>query len=109
MMMKRQLASLAGLVGFGLLLSAPLGAQETASAPGADKGREILERMIEALGGETYLQVRDVTRRGRVFSFDRGNLSNPGQRFVDYIKFHGKERVEFGKKGNIIYVNDNEM
>lgn len=99
------------IVGLVLLLGASsvLAAQETASAPGVDQARQILDQTVEALGGATFLSVRDITRRGRIYSFDRGELASPGDRFVDYLKFPGKERLELGKKGNIIYLNDNDQ
>lgn len=96
----------------GALLLAGSGvaaAQENAPAPGADRGKEVLDKAIEALGGQAYLDVRDITRRGRLYSFDRGELASPGDRFVDYVKIPGKERLEIGKKGKIVYVNDNDQ
>ena len=84
-------------------------AQENPPASGAEQARQILDRSIQALGGAAYLNVRDITRRGRLYSFDRGELADPGERFVDYVKFPGKERLEIGKKGNIVYINDNDQ
>ncbi len=82
--------------------------QERPLAPGEGKAKEILDRAIQALGGSAYLGVRDTVRHGRLYSFDRGELASPGDRFIDYVKFPGKERLELGKKGSIIYVNDND-
>jgi outer membrane lipoprotein-sorting protein len=53
--------------------------------------------------------VKDIVRRGRLYSFNRGQLSSPGQRFVDYLKFPGKERLELGKDGKLVYLNDNDQ
>jgi len=50
--------------------------------------------------------VRDATRHGRVYSFDRGELASPGDRFWDIEQLPGKERLEIGKKRNIVYVNN---
>lgn len=97
-------------VAAGLLFCGGFGrAQENAPAPGADQAREILDRAIAALGGPTYLNVQDITRRGRLYSFDRGELASPGERFVDYLKFPGKERFEIGKDGKIVYLNVNDQ
>jgi hypothetical protein len=92
-----------------LLAAAPAWPQQESSAPGVDQAQEILDRAIAALGGPEYLHVQDVTRRGQLYSFDRGQLASPGDRFVDYVKFPGKERFEIGKDGKIVYLNDNEQ
>lgn len=93
-----------------VLGSSLLVAQEPVAppAPGVEQAEEILQHMIEALGGPAYLGVRDLTRRGRLYGFDRGELASPGDRFVDYLKFPGKERLELGKKGKIVYLNNND-
>ena len=91
-----------------LLGAIPAFSQERTLTPGEGKAKEILDRTIQALGGAQYLEVRDIVRHGRLYSFDRGELASPGDRFVDYVKFPNKERLELGKKGNIIYVNDND-
>jgi hypothetical protein len=84
----------------------PGGTDSTATV---DKAREALDRTIAALGGAAFLNVREIQRRGRLYSFDRGELAGPGEHhFVDYVKLPDKERSEFGKKGNIVYVNNGE-
>ncbi|MFQ5664490.1 MAG: hypothetical protein ACE5HL_11740 [Terriglobia bacterium] len=105
--MRQQLVM--ALLAVMLTASGAAAAQETEPLPGATKAQEILDRTIEALGGETFLAVRDITRRGRLYSFSRGQLASPGDRFLDYVKFPGKERLELGKKGKIVYVNDNDQ
>jgi len=101
----------AGLV-LALLLAAaapPVRPQQENPAPGEGRAKEILDRSLAALGGPQYLNVQDITRRGRLYSFDRGQLASPGDRFVDYVKFPGKERLEIGKDGKIVYLNDDEL
>jgi outer membrane lipoprotein-sorting protein len=103
----RQIATLglvALVVGIGVVA-----AQETATTPTAGQAEEILNRMLEALGGEKFLGVKDITRRGRMYSFNRGELSSPGERFVDYFKLPSKERLELGKDGKIVYLNNNDQ
>jgi hypothetical protein len=93
-----------------LTAAAPVWAQGSSPAAGVeDKSRQILEQSVQALGGPAYLNVRDMVREGRIYGFDRGELSNPGDRFVNYVKFKGKERIDFGKKGTIVYLNDNDQ
>lgn len=86
-----------------------LAGQEGAGPPTAGKAEEVLNRTLEALGGAKFLSVSDIVRRGRLYSFNRGELASPGERFVDYLKFPGKERLEMGKDGKIVYLNDNDQ
>src|SRR3972149_3593466 len=100
----------AGLV-LALLLAAaatPVRPQQESPAPGEGQAQEILDRTLAALGGPQYLNVQDITRRGRLYSFDRGQLASPGDRFVDTVKFPGKERLGVGKDGKSGYLDENE-
>jgi len=54
-----------------------------------------LDQMIETLGGQTFLDAKDIHTTGRFFGFSRGEL-NSGDIFSDYIKFPDMERTEFG-------------
>ena len=59
------------------------------------KADQLVDQMIEALGGEAFLDVKDIHTTGRFFAFTRGQLSG-SDIFSDYIKFPDMERVEFG-------------
>src|SRR5256885_13563037 len=56
---------------------------------------QTIDQMIEALGGQAFLDVRDIHATGRFFGFTRGELS-AADAFADYIKFPDMERTEFG-------------
>lgn len=105
----RRMSALAGL-GLVLALVAPASAQESEpAAPGISKAKQILDQTVEALGGEKFLNVTDMTRRGRLYSFNRGELASPGTKFVDYVKFPAKEWLELGDDGKIVYLNNQEQ
>src|SRR5215468_6861574 len=59
------------------------------------RGTQPLDQMIEALGGQAFLDVKDIHTTGRFFGFSRGELSS-GDIFSDFIKFPDMERTEFG-------------
>jgi outer membrane lipoprotein-sorting protein len=61
--------------------------------------RQLLNQTIAALGGEAFLNVKEIHTTGRFFSFNKGELSG-GDLFVDYIKFPDMERTEFGRERN---------
>lgn len=97
----------------GVLLALALGsgasAQQAKPAPGAAQAEEVFGKIIEALGGDAYLKIRDLTGRGRLYSFNRGELAGPGeQHFIYYSRPPDKERQEFGKKGNVVYLYNGE-
>lgn len=83
-------------VGFGQTL-------EESSA----KARRMLDQAIQALGGPAYLGLRDSSCEGRVANYARGDLTG-FDRFWDFVKLPDKNRTEYSKKRNIIYVNNGQ-
>lgn len=71
------------------------------------KARQILEKTIEALGGESFLKTQDITRNGRLYQFRKDDLQGLGQ-FQSYDKFPLKLRSELGKKKEIININNGD-
>ena len=95
-----------------LLLPGAALAQESNEAAATEevgKGEEIFDKVIEALGGDAYLNLPGFVRTGRLYDFDRGVLSGPGSRFTNYVKFRDKEWMQFGKRGNIVYLYNGEV
>ncbi len=90
---------------FGALLPVAAGAQQILlPEQNAAKARGVIQQAIEALGGEAYLNVKDIYREGRLAQFSSsGELSGYVQ-FYDYVKMPGKNRTEFYDKRNIISV-----
>ncbi len=78
--------------------SAPI-AQENAA-----KARALLDQAIQALGGQAYLDIQDMTQQGRTYSFHRGEATSAGVLFWRFVKFPDKERVEVTKQRDIAYV-----
>ena len=67
----------------------------TRPAEAQTKATQLIDQMIDALGGQTFLDVKDIHTTGRFFAFTRGQLSG-SDIFSDYIKLPDMERVEFG-------------
>ena len=70
----------------------------------ARKAKELLEQMIQALGGQAYLQAQDMSQEGRSYSFHLGQSNSMGVLFWRFYKYPDKERIEFTKKRDVIYV-----
>ena len=112
--MKRNLRSwfLTGLLLLGAASGAPtVAGQEKAyltPAESAAKAKKLIQRAIGALGGEAYLKARDVYCEGRYAQFSsQGGLSGY-ERVFDFVMFPDKNRTEYSKKRNIIYVNNGD-
>jgi hypothetical protein len=63
-----------------------------------DKSQQIIDRAVEVLGGEKYLNVQTVTGKGFYTSF-RDGMSQIPARFLDYIAYPDRERTEFTGAG----------
>ena len=70
----------------------------------ARKAKALLDQMIEALGGNAYLNIEDVSQEGRTYSFHLGESEGTGVLFWRFYKFPDKERVELTKKRDVAYV-----
>jgi hypothetical protein len=95
--------------------SAPPPAQSANSGPAipadqenARKAKAILDQAIQALGGQTYLTIRDREQQGRGYAFHHGRPSGGGSVFWSFAEFPDKERVEITKERDIaeLYVGN---
>lgn len=68
------------------------------------KAKTLLDQMVQALGGNDYLNVEDMSQEGRSYSFHLGQPDGVGVVFWRYYRFPDRERVEFTKKKDIVYV-----
>src|SRR5438477_5688397 len=82
-----------------LALGLAAGAAHAAAQSRANRSNPVLDAMIEALGGPTFLDVKEIHTSGRFFSFSKGDLSGSNH-FEDYIKMPDMERTEFGTNRN---------
>ncbi len=74
----------------------------------ARKAKALVDQAIQALGGQTYLTIRDREQIGRGYSFHHGRSSGNGVEFWSFVQFPDKERVEITKQRDIasLYVGD---
>jgi hypothetical protein len=111
--MKRPLVILLSVI-FGVRLTLPVGAQEESQQPSkptgpsipvdqenARKAKAVLDKAIQALGGEAYLSVRDMQQEGRTYSFHHGRPTSNGVQFWRFVEFPDRERIEITKQRDI--------
>jgi hypothetical protein len=68
------------------------------------KAKTLLDQTIQALGGEAYLNIQDVSQEGRTYSFHLGLPDSVGILFWRFYKFPDKDRIELSKKRDVVYV-----
>lgn len=68
------------------------------------KAKELLNQAIQALGGDAYLNIQDVSQQGRTYSFHHGETTSTGVQFWRFLKFPDKERIEVTKQRDVAYV-----
>src|SRR4029078_3392856 len=91
-----------------LLLVISLLFSQTPSSSVDEKSQQIIDRAIEALGGQKYLNIQTVTGKGFYTTY-RDNISQIPARFLDYIEYPNRKRAELGVAGiRTIQTNDGD-
>jgi hypothetical protein len=70
----------------------------------ARQARALLNQAIQALGGQTYLNLRDMQQSGRTFGFYHGRPSGTGAVFWRFVEYPDKERLELTKERDVAYL-----
>ncbi len=83
-------------------------AATAAKDPGVQKAKQILDDMIRALGGDAYLNMREISMEGRSYAFYHGKPSGLGVVFWRFWQAPDKDRYELTKQRDVIdlYVGD---
>jgi hypothetical protein len=84
--------------------SNPAIALDKEAAKNADKAKSIIEQGIQALGGDTWLTIRDREQQGRTYGFHAGRPSGGGGPYWSFTEFPDKERFEFTKERDVAEV-----
>jgi len=70
----------------------------------ARQARALLNQAIQALGGQTYLNLRDMQQTGRTFGFYHGRPSGTGAVFWRFVEYPDRERLELTKERDVAYL-----
>lgn len=70
----------------------------------ARKAKALIDQMIQALGGQAYLNIQDISQQGRTYSFYHGQSNSVGTLFWRFYRFPDKERIELTKQRDVAYV-----
>jgi hypothetical protein len=77
-------------------------AATAAKDPSVGKAKKILDDMIQALGGEAYLNLRDMSSEGLTYAFYKGRPKGLGTLYWRFWQAPDKERVELTKQRDVI-------
>jgi hypothetical protein len=80
-------------------------AASAAKDPGVQKAKQILDDMIRALGGDTFLTLRDMKLEGRAYAFYHGRPSGLGLVFWRFWEWPDKDRMELTKQRDVVELN----
>jgi hypothetical protein len=74
----------------------------------AAKAKQILQKLVDAFGGPTYLDIRDSDCEGRLARFGHNGELSGYTNFKDYWRYPDANRTDYSKKGVVInlYVGD---
>jgi len=72
------------------------------------KAQQILDRVIQVLGGPAFLKVKRLTTRGRIFSI-RNEATSGYAPFESYVEYPDKRRFSYGKKPPVVLINNGEQ
>ena len=78
------------------------------SQPSDDKAEKIVQKAVQAVGGEAYVKLQTIIGRG-LFTEYRNGVPGLPTHFLDYIVYPDRERTEFSGGGNrVIQTNDHD-
>lgn len=89
---------------------APAGSQSVPAVQANErKARAVLDRMIQALGGQAWLNIADYEEDGRSYAFYNGQPEGAGLLYFRFWKWPDKERVELTKQRDIIEIYNGDL
>jgi len=94
-----------GVLGLAML-AFPLGTQtqttDDLGAKNAKQARVILDAMVQALGGQAWLGIKNVEHEGSGAAFYHGDPDVGTTEFVDYHEWPDKDRIEYTKHRDVV-------
>jgi len=66
------------------------------------KGRATLAAMVQALGGDRWLNLKDASFAGRTSGFYQGKPTGAIDDYFDFRRYPEEERLELGKKRDVV-------
>ncbi len=80
-----------------------------ANDPNAQRARNLLDQTIQALGGDAYLNLQDLSEDGRGYRFYHGDPTGAGSPYWHFWKWPQKNRYEFTKQRDVIEITNGDQ
>src|SRR5438309_2144234 len=96
------------LFGASALAQSPATASQDPIKANSDQARQVLDKTIAALGGNAYLNVKEVEQVGRGYGFYHNTPTGIGTPYWRFYRYPDKERYEFTKKRDIILIHNGD-
>jgi hypothetical protein len=103
------------VVALAFLLGAVRGARLRAEQTPAElpsridpKAQQVIDRVIRALGGPAFLNMKRLTTRGRIYSI-RDEATSGFAPFESAVEYPDKRRFSYGKKPPVILINNGDQ
>ncbi len=71
------------------------------------QARQMLDRTIQALGGQAFLNAKSLTSKGRVFFFQDGATAGL-EPYESWMQYPDQRRFSYGKTKPVILINDGD-
>jgi len=75
----------------------------------AQKAKALIEQAIQALGGQAYLSIQDISQEGRSYGFHLGESEGVGVQFWRFYRYPDKERIELTKHRDVVYIHSGDQ
>ena len=72
------------------------------------KAQQVLDRVIQVLGGPAFLKAKRLTTRGRIYSI-RNEATSAFAPFESYVEYPDKRRFSYGKNPPVILINNGDL
>jgi len=86
----------------GFLAPAQNANEDAAAKANEQKARAALAAMVQAMGGDKWLTLKDESFDGRTSGFFQGKPTGGIADYFDYRRFPDQERIELGKKRDVV-------
>jgi hypothetical protein len=72
------------------------------------KAQQVVDRVIQALGGPAFLKVKRLTTRGRIYSI-QNEVTSALAPFESFVEYPDKRRFSYGKNPPVILINNGDQ
>ncbi len=100
--MRRTLTAILALTAVFAPLAARSQAGDQEAAKNAAQARAALNAMVQALGGQAWLDMKNMERQGHIAAFYQGNPDPGTTEFFEFHEWPDHDRIEYTKHRDVV-------